>query len=146
MLEAISVDLDTMIEDKIGRTNLSIISNLVNDSTTYHQFEDSLFSTNKYIIDNFFKRFFSDSDLIEEIQSGYRCFSNIMTFEINMVYREWYGKEEEFVSKTIIDDDLIKYVKSKYPYYYSRLISITRFQLKERILHPLIWKKITQRR
>lgn len=73
-----------------------------------------------------------------------RFFSDIMTLEINVVYREWYGNEEEWISKSTIDDDIIDYVKNNYPCYHPRLISLTHFSLIGRILHPLIWKKINQ--
>lgn len=57
LLVSVSEHLDSMIADKIGITNMSIISNLVDDKITYQHFEDKL-SLNEVIVQDFFERFF----------------------------------------------------------------------------------------
>jgi hypothetical protein len=68
ILEEISAHLDSLA-NKIGNTNLSLISNLVG-KITYQQFEVNL-SLNELLIDDFFENFFSDPDLMQKLKTIY---------------------------------------------------------------------------
>jgi len=62
ILEDISAHFDSLA-DKIGNTNLSLISNLGDDKITFQQFEVNL-SLNKTLVDNFFNVFFTFAVLL----------------------------------------------------------------------------------
>lgn len=146
VLEEIGTNFNRQIADKIGFYHMSLISNLAKDKIGYHQFEEAL-KSNKDLIDLFLASdsgFFSDLNLIKQLKMECRCFAEIMTLEVNTVYREWYGKEEELIWKSIpLKDDVVDYIKENHYDYYPRLISLTGWSIKTRILHPLLRKKIT---
>jgi hypothetical protein len=138
-IESISTEINFTIANKLGYRDLSLLSHLVNDNSKFHEFEDIL-QSKKPIEDNFLK-IFSDSDLIQRLEKICRIFSEILTFEINIVYQEWYGKKE--VLSFTLSDDAMDYIKDKLPNtYYERVTSIVNWTLKRRIAHPLLWKQI----
>jgi len=137
VLESINTDFKFMIATKIGQRNISLLSNILRDDLPYHEFEDFL-KVNETIVKDFCE-IFSDSQILEELEKRCRYFHELITLEVNDIYKEWYKKE---IPSYNINDDTIDYIKNRYPFYHSRIISLVNWSTKRRITHPLLWRKI----
>jgi hypothetical protein len=104
---------DIGLECQLGSVDSSRLSCLA--TVPYHEFYERVTEPEKLIsllTNN------NNKDVFEKCM----WFSQLLMFELNHIYKPWYGEEPRLVLR----DRLKGYLQSKYPDYYNRIKSFTK--------------------
>jgi hypothetical protein len=116
-------DLDKKLREEIvkvfGYTSLNIIQALGQESSDYLSFCRKVID-NKWII-TLHKEWLSDTSRLNDMSMGSKLHAELMTFEINSVFKLWYKREPEL---PILDSRMYNHLMKNSPKYFHRLTSI----------------------
>jgi hypothetical protein len=127
IIEWIGMDFENKIPAKVDESGesgekLSIMRSIRKNNLPYHEFESNI-SLNFYNMDllkELERLILSDQYLLKELGKRSHLFAEILTIEVNHIYRIWYGYSEES-TLNFLSGDTIEFLKGNYKKYYLRI-------------------------
>lgn len=110
------------LQELYGSSDISKLKSLVDYGVPYHEFEESV-KYNRREIKNFFNKFIDvlknnlqqNKSQIEKSQKALYCLSDLLIYELNLVFELWYGKK--FYTGVSIRPESLKYLEEELFFY-----------------------------